>query len=294
MTSSYTSIFLEDGWAHQKYYGWRVEANEPGFRVLTRARGPLRRALILARGLAPDALENAIVGARLLDARTDLVLHDFDDPGFASRMIAGREWRRAGAEARLLNIATFVVDLSKDDEALLAAMSSDYRRKIRKAREAGVTISAEGSPASGAIDTFLARFQDMASERGLAPLDRATVERMFAQRDLTLFSAVQGGESLNMLTVYKAGDKAIFLHGVGGDKRNDGSGQYLHFEVMRHLRSEGVRWYDLGGLASTDEANGIYRFKKGFGGDLARLGCEYVLRPPLVRALVGLRARLKG
>ena len=293
-SARYQSIFLEDGWAHQKYYGWRQIVSEPGLRVLTRARGPLRRALILAHGLNSDALDAAIRRARVIDARTDLILHDFDDAGQDMRKVAGRDWRRATAAERLLNIATFVIDLARDDDALLAAMSSDYRRKIRKAREAGVAITAEESPSAATIDTFLSRFHDMADERGLARLDRAAIENMFSRGDLTLFSATQGGEVLNMLTAYRAGDKAIFLHGVGGDKRNDGSGQYLHFEVMRQLRARGLRWYDLGGLASTDEANGIFRFKKGFGGELVRLGCEYVSRPPLVRAVAGLRARLRG
>ena len=53
------------------------------------------------------------------------------------------------------------------------------------------------------------------------------------------------------------------------------AGVLLQWGVMRALKAAGLRWYDMGGLPSLDSANGIYRFKKGFGGELVELGAEY-------------------
>ena len=47
---------------------------------------------------------------------------------------------------------------------------------------------------------------------------------MFAAGDLSLFRALAGDETRMAAAVYRAGDKAIFATGVGGEKRNDGSG----------------------------------------------------------------------
>ena len=34
---AYQSVFLEDGWAHQRYFGWKVALDHPGLRVLRSA-----------------------------------------------------------------------------------------------------------------------------------------------------------------------------------------------------------------------------------------------------------------
>jgi lipid II:glycine glycyltransferase (peptidoglycan interpeptide bridge formation enzyme) len=112
---------------------------------------------------------------------------------------------------------------------------------------------------------------------------------MFDGGDLTLFRVLAGNVARASAAVYRANDKAIWIIGVDGGKAKDGAGRILQFEIMRRLRSQNVRWYDLGGVASTDEGDGIYKFKKGFGGAFVSLGAEYFRRPPLVRALVRIR-----
>lgn len=292
--AEYSSIAFESGAPHQKYLGWVHLFDEPGLKVMAQWRGPVRRGLILAQGVAPAQIDETVRRLRLIDARTDLVLHDFDDPGHDERIVAGRPWRRARENERVLNKATFVFDLARDNDALTAAMSADCRRKLRKAREAGLRVEAEDHPAPDTLREFIANFEAMASERGLRSPGRAAIQRMFDGGDLTLFRALAGKEWRSAAIIYRAGDKAIFMIGVGGDKRNDGAGQLLHFEIMRELRSRGLRWYDFGGVASTDENDGIFRFKKGFGGRFVSLGSEYLRRPPLVQALVSIKRRIRG
>ena len=94
----------------------------------------------------------------------------------------------------------------------------------------------------------------MTKERGLGVFLRSVAQRMFAAGDLSLFRVLGEDGIRTAATVYRVGDKAIFATGVGGEKRNDGSGQMLHFEIMRALRSRGVRWYDFGGLPTMTKA----------------------------------------
>src|SRR5262249_15202180 len=163
------------------------------------------------------------------------------------RKIAGRAWRRATDRERILNKATFVFDLSRDDDALIAAMSPHCRRKLRKAREAGLRVEIEDRPSSQSFERLMEKFERMAKEKDLRSPGRGTVRRMCDSGDLTLFQTLEGEEMLAAATAYRAGDKAIFLIGVSADKRNDGAGQLLHFEILRALRPRGVRWYDFGG-----------------------------------------------
>jgi hypothetical protein len=288
------SIVFESGAPHEKYLRWALLFDKPGLKIVARRRGPVRRCLIMAQGVPPAQIDETVRRLKLLDARTDLLLHDFDDPGRDERIVAGRVWQRAREDERVLNKATFVFDLARDDEALTAAMTTDCRRKLRKARQAGLRVEVEDHPAPDTLREFFANFEAMASERRLRSPGGVTIQRMFEGGNLTLFRSLAGKETRSAATIYRAGDKAIFMIGVGGDKRNDGAGQLLHFEVMRDLRARGLRWYDFGGVASTEEDDGIFRFKNGFGGQFVSLGSEYLRRPPLVRALVNLKMRVTG
>jgi hypothetical protein len=292
MSTGYRHISLEPGAPHEKYLGWRVLREEPRLKIIMQRRGPIRRCLLLVAGLADKEIGEIVLRERLLDFRTDLILHDYEDPGRETREIAGKVWRRAGADLRLLNIATFVFDLQRDDDALRAAMSADYRRKLRKANDARLEVVEDRVPPPAVFEEFMGNFEAMAKERGLGAFPRSVAQRMFAAGDLSLFRVLAEDEARTAATVYRAGDKAIFATGVGGEKRNDGSGQLLHFEIMRALRARGVRWYDFGGVPAIDETNGIYRFKKGFGGELISLGAEYIYRPSAVAALAALKSRL--
>ena len=65
---------------------------------------------------------------------------------------------------------------------------------------------------------------------------------------------------------------ALCTHaGTGGESKLYGGMKMLHYEMMKHLKAKKVRLYDLVGVRinSDNEAlEGIFRFKKGFGGEL--------------------------
>lgn len=65
---------------------------------------------------------------------------------------------------------------------------------------------------------------------------------------------------------------ALCTHaGSGGESKLYGGMKLLHYKMMQHLKAKGVKVYDLVGVRinSNNEAlEGIFRFKKGFGGAL--------------------------
>ena len=293
-TREYRSIAFESGAPLEKYLGWTPLLDEPGLKIIAQRRGPVRRCLIMAQGTPPAQIDETVRRLKLLDARTDLLLHDFDDPGRDERIVAGRPWRRTSKDERILNKATFVFDLGCDDEAIVKCMSSDHRRNLRKAREAGLHVEACDHPAPEVLQEIVSNFERMAQERGLPSLDRAAIQRMFDGGDLTLYRAFAGSEMRAASAVYRAGDKAYGMIAVDRGKRQDGAGRILNFEILRDLRARGLRWYDFGGVPSTDKNDPIFQFKKGFGGRFVSLGSEYLCRPPLVGALVNIKRRIAG
>jgi hypothetical protein len=290
----YRSIAFEAAAPLEKYCGWAALHDEPGLRAIAQRRGPVRRCLVMAQGALVRRIDELIRRLRLYDRRTDLLLHDFDDPGRDERIVAGRSWRRAGDDERILHNATFVIDLARDDEALIQSMHSANRRDVRKAIKAGLRVEVLDHPEADVLRDFMTRFETMAEERRLRPLKQAVTQRMFDNGDLTLYRADDGSTVRAAVTVYRSGDKAHCMTSVDGGKRQDGAARLLYYEVMRDLRERGIRWLDFGGVASTDESDGIFRFKRGFGGRFVPLGAEYIHRPPLVSALVDVKRRISG
>jgi len=286
---TYRSIFLAADWAHQKYFGWKELSCEPGLRILRKGRFPVTRYLFLLERAGRDALDRQVSRCLGKAGLSDIVVHDFDDVLASGYSVESRLFRKAEQRERLLNVATFVIDLRKSDDELMARMSADYRRKIRKAASTDVEIEANANPPQLLINEFADELRRFAQERGLKVVDPMVLSRMYRDGNAILLVARKLGKTTNFLHLYKAADAASFMYGVNLSKQNDGAGQYLHFEAMLVLRSQGVSWYDMGGVASSDPSDGIYRFKEKFGGEYVSLGCEWRYTGRVASALLMVR-----
>src|SRR4051812_47054822 len=91
----YRSIFLADGWAHQKYFGWRVIADMPGLRVLTKRRAIFDRYLILLTKGGEAPLTGWVTRAAGKFGLSNIVVHDFDRLIVGVPIIAGRLFKVA-------------------------------------------------------------------------------------------------------------------------------------------------------------------------------------------------------
>ena len=270
---AYRSIFLDDGWAHQKYYGWSQIEASADLRILRKRRKLIDRFLVLTDQSDEAAADVAIskIGSALHPF--EIVVHNFSQSPAAPRLIGRRRFEPVADKGRLLNIKTVAIDLSATEAQLSQNMSADYRRKIRKAAT-GVRIDLHEKPDAALQLDFVTAFRQLAKERALQPLDPAVIAAMYRQGDALLFTASKDDQISHFLHIYCAGDSAIFMHGVNPAKGNDGAGQLIHWEAMRTLKQRGLRWYDLGGVTSFDPANGIYKFKRDFGGVNVSLGSE--------------------
>lgn len=213
--------------------------------------------------------------------------------------------------------ATFQVDLGRE----LAALSSSFKPKTRYniglAGRKGVTISEGGLDDLGAVYPLLRA----TSERDGFPIHtldyyQALLRDMPGVARLTL--ARHEGNLLAAIFVAAFGRESIYLHGASSNEKRNLMPTYLiQWEAMQWARGRGCRYYDLWGIpeGASEEAGGedavtqhveesgrpaglwgVYRFKSGFGGQLARYAgaYDYVYSPLLYRTWQELLPRYRA
>ena len=178
---------------------------------------------------------------------------------------------------------TILVDLSGTEEDILARMKQKTRYNIRLAAKKGVTVRP--------WDNLSAFHQMMLVTGGR---DRFGVHSLeYYQRVYELFHptgmadllvAEYEGKPLAALMVFARGNRAWYMYGASTDEERNRMPTYLlQWEAMRWARSKGVEEYDLWGVPDENENTleaqftgrndglwGVYRFKRGFGGELKR------------------------
>jgi lipid II:glycine glycyltransferase (peptidoglycan interpeptide bridge formation enzyme) len=178
---------------------------------------------------------------------------------------------------------TIIVDIKGSQEEILARMKQKTRYNIRLAEKKGVTVRAWDD-----IESFH-KMMLLTGER-----DRFGVHsREYYQLAYDLLQPKQMGEllvaefegkPLAMLFVARNGKRAYYLYGASTDEERNRMPTYLlQWEAMKWAKSHGCEEYDLWGVPDEDEATleanfekrndglwGVYRFKRGFGGELKR------------------------
>lgn len=180
---------------------------------------------------------------------------------------------------------TIVVDISGDEDAILAAMKQKTRYNVRLAARKGVTIreaSETDLPTFHALNAVTARRDRFKIHE---PAYYEAAYRLFVPRGWArLFLAEVEGEPVAALMVFALGRRAWYFYGASGDVHREKMASYLlQWEAMRWAKSRGCTTYDLWGVPDEDEATleaefkhhhdglwGVYRFKRGFGGQLVR------------------------
>ncbi len=195
---------------------------------------------------------------------------------------------------------TLVVDISGDEETILAAMRQKTRYNVRLAARKGVTVR-EASEAD--LPTFYALNAATARRDRFGVHEPAYYEaayHLFVPRGWAqLLLAEVEGEPVAALMVFALGRRAWYFYGASGDAHREKMAPYLlQWEAMRWAKSRGCTEYDLWGVPDEDEATleaqfekrqdglwGVYRFKRGFGGRLVRsIGAwDRIYRPGLYR-----------
>jgi peptidoglycan pentaglycine glycine transferase (the first glycine) len=178
---------------------------------------------------------------------------------------------------------TIILDIRGDEETILARMKQKCRYNIRLAEKKGVTIRAWDD-----IPAFHAMMQVTGGRDGFGVHSLEYYQRaheiFHPNGTCELLVAEFEGRPLASLMVFAHGRRAWYVYGASNDQERNRMPTYLlQWEAIRWAKTRGCEEYDLWGVPDENEEIleasfekrsdglwGVYRFKRGFGGELKR------------------------
>ncbi|WP_097652889.1 lipid II:glycine glycyltransferase FemX [Candidatus Chloroploca asiatica] len=319
------SLLQQHNWGQLKAsFGWRMQrlavvgtdgALKAGALVLFRSRyglsigytprGPLWSGDSAIDHLLLKGLERVARRARAVFLRLEPNLTEHDP--------AAAQWHTWFLRQGLQPVPTIQprsslhVALTCSEEALRAACSKGHRADIRRAQRNGVEVRLGGE---ADLSAFFALMQATGARAQFSVHSAdyySTAWRLF-QPDALLLVAAVDGEPVAAQMVFADPTTGYYLYSGGNSVgMKSGANHLLTWHALNWARERGCAWYDLWGIpdafgqminapdetsrvaleeaAQDDPLIGVYRFKKGFGGSIARYLPAYdrVLLPPLYR-----------
>jgi len=184
---------------------------------------------------------------------------------------------------------TFVLDLTKSEDTLLAAMHPKTRYNIRVAQKHGVVVGEHND----AFESYLALTKETTSRQGFyahnETYHRTMWDIMRKAGIAHLFTASYHGEILSAWIVFVYGDTVYYPYGASSRSHREVMAPTLMlWEIARWAKKKGLKKFDLwGALGPTPDENdpwyGFHRFKQGFNPRLVEFIGSYdlVINAPL-------------
>lgn len=280
--------------------GLEADGRVLGLQESRSRRPPWRRILRLVRfgrGCSAEDLERSVVALRgLADAGGILRVHvegwseDPETLEALARACAGAGFTETGRPRSYRH--TLWIDLRPEEDEILAGFHATGRRHIRAPAKKGFEVRPITEPAHadrlGQLHaSAFARTGGSAPEVDWALAIRAGAEHPERIRLVGLFEVDdRRGEPLGFAMAFNHGDVAEYA--FAGSARPSGSNVPILYaptwSLMRWARARGARWWDFGGVPSPgadedDPRSGITDFKRYFGGEVVRVGGEWIYEP---------------
>jgi lipid II:glycine glycyltransferase (peptidoglycan interpeptide bridge formation enzyme) len=201
-------------------------------------------------------------------------------------------WHFSNEQIQFRN--TIHIDLAQSEDEILAAMKQKTRYNVRLAGRKGVTVRRGGDEDFGMLYQMYAEtaVRDGFAIRGKDYYFKVWETFLVSGMLIPLIAEVDG-EAVAGLMLFTFGGVSWYLFGMStGAHRNRMPTYLLQWEAIRASKELGCRIYDLWGAPSefveTDMLWGVYRFKKGLGGQVVRtVGAWDKALRPLVYQLYG-------
>ncbi len=183
-------------------------------------------------------------------------------------------WRFSKEQIQFRN--TVVLDISLDEDVILAGMKQKTRYNVRLAGRKGVSVRVGTSED---FESIFSIYAETAIRDRFAIREKnyyfSVWNKFFSSKMLSPLIAEVEGEIVAALMLFHSGDKAWYLYGMSsGNHRNKMPTYLLQWEAIRTAKQKGCKTYDLWGapliFGQMDPLWGVYRMKKGLGGRVVR------------------------
>lgn len=180
---------------------------------------------------------------------------------------------------------TIVIDLHGDDDAILAQMNQGTRRNIRKSIKNDVAVR-EGTRAD--VDRFNALLAETGSRSDFGVHVPSYYEQAYdlfvPSGRAALLLGSYDGQDLAGVMVFRLNEQAWYLYGASSERERQRMASYaVQWAGIQWARRQGATQYDMYGVPDADPDAletqfadrhdglwGVYRFKRGWGGDVRR------------------------
>lgn len=178
---------------------------------------------------------------------------------------------------------TILINLQGDENSLLSRMKQKTRYNIRLAEKKGVRVHN-----SNDIEAFYDMYRETAIRDNYdihrIEYYQKAYDLFHARGECELFFAEHEGDNLASLMLFKRGNRAWYFYGASvNHKRAYMPAYLLQWHAMRWAKANHCDYYDLWGVPDVNESElekdftrrsdglwGVYRFKRGFGGEIIR------------------------
>ena len=192
---------------------------------------------------------------------------------------------------------TFVLDLAPSLEELRRRLDRKWRNMLSSSEKKGLQVVAGNG--SDEYRIFSLIYKQMRKRKTFeSTVDVEEFGRI--QEDLPephrmrVLICRDGEIPVAGLVASALGDSAVYLLGATGDHGLNSKGAYLlQWSLIKWLKENGFRWYDLGGI-DPERNPGVYSFKRGLSGaDVCRVNplvaCTSVVSSAIVRTSLALQ-----
>jgi len=282
------------GWEPVRLALWDGGEIRAGAQVLVRSLPyGIGRLAYVPRGPAvdyshPDALQAMLAALRNLAAERRVISLKIEPDVIEPSPLAEELASLGLVPASPVQMRSSIwVDLTVSEDELLARQKQKTRYNTRLAMRKGVKVR-EGTLAD--LDAWYDLYETTAQRDQFTIHDRdyyrLVMQTLQPRRMASLLLAYHEGDLLAGIIVFSFGRQAQYMYGASGNyKRNLMAPYLLQWEGMRWAKREGAEVYDLWGIPDQLEENedlwGVYRHKRGYGGEVVRyVGAFDLIRAP--------------
>lgn len=181
---------------------------------------------------------------------------------------------------------TTLIDLTVEEDEILARMHQKWRYNIRLSEKKGVVIH-KYSGSNEEIDAKIQKFYELTKETNARDgnsshaksyyedLIKSSAKEIAEGKDspeVNLYIAEHDGDEIASIITLFSHDEAVYLYGASSNnKRNLMPNHLLQWTAMKDAKKYGSKYYDMYGMPpeGKDEnhpMHGLYMFKSNFGG----------------------------
>jgi peptidoglycan pentaglycine glycine transferase (the first glycine) len=206
----------------------------------------------------------------LIDPEKNLFDEEWNE-GFEKQLL-GTGYRPSGVTIQPNQ--TDIIDITKSEEDLMAAMKPKWRRNIRKSVRQGVSVS-EVTGREG-IAKFYSVISSVEKNTKFVAHNLEYFEKMWDELSkdelIRIFVAEYNGQVVAAYLVVLGEKVAYEIYGGATSKGRDCEASYLlKWEIIKRLSKDGYKYYDQWGAAPKGDLKhplaGVSYFKSGFGGE---------------------------